>query len=102
MRTRFRLAIADGAAGSTAGPSRWTHRVGVTGGIRGCSPLPNGRKARRLRHASIKVGSNPKCDGVLDEDVIAATASSAHQKPNEAVSISPATAAQLEQIGARV
>jgi hypothetical protein len=30
MRPRFRLAIADGAACSTAGLSRWTHRVGVT------------------------------------------------------------------------
>jgi hypothetical protein len=32
MRPRFRLAIADDAACSTASLSRWTHRVGVTGG----------------------------------------------------------------------
>jgi hypothetical protein len=34
MRPRFRLAIANSAAHSTASLSRWTHRVGVTGGIR--------------------------------------------------------------------
>jgi hypothetical protein len=31
MRPRFRPAIADIAAHSTAGLNRWTHRVGVTG-----------------------------------------------------------------------
>jgi hypothetical protein len=30
MRPRFRPAIADSAAHSTAGINRWTHRVGVT------------------------------------------------------------------------
>ena len=30
MRPRFSPAIADIAANSTAGLSRWTHRVGVT------------------------------------------------------------------------
>ena len=34
MRPRFRLAIADVAACPTASLSRWTHRVGVTGGNR--------------------------------------------------------------------
>ena len=32
MRPRFGPAIAARAASSTAGPSRWTHHVGVTGG----------------------------------------------------------------------
>ena len=31
MRPRLGPAIADLATHSTAGPSRWTHRVGVTG-----------------------------------------------------------------------
>jgi hypothetical protein len=35
MRPRFRLAIADIRACSTASLSRWTHQVGVTGGILG-------------------------------------------------------------------
>jgi hypothetical protein len=35
MRPRLRLAIAALAAHSTASLSRWTHRVGVIGGIRG-------------------------------------------------------------------
>ena len=35
MRPRFRLAIAKRAASSTASLSRWTHQVGVSGGILG-------------------------------------------------------------------
>ena len=35
MRPRLRLAIADRALCSTASLSRWTRRVGVTGGPRG-------------------------------------------------------------------
>ena len=35
MRPRFRLASAERSANSTASLSRWTHQVGVTGGIRG-------------------------------------------------------------------
>ena len=34
MRPRFRLAIADIRACSTASLSCWTHQVGVTGGTR--------------------------------------------------------------------
>ena len=35
MRPRLRLAIADRAHCSVASLSRWTHRVGVTGGMLG-------------------------------------------------------------------
>jgi hypothetical protein len=35
MRPRFRLAIAKRGANATASLSRWTHQVGVTGGILG-------------------------------------------------------------------
>ena len=42
MRPRLRLAIADAAADSTASLSRWTHRVGVSGGMcDGCTPTRN-------------------------------------------------------------
>jgi hypothetical protein len=34
MRPRFGSAIADCSAHATADPSRWTHRVGVTGRVR--------------------------------------------------------------------
>ena len=34
MRPRFGPAIAARASNSTAGPSRWTHQVGVTGSMR--------------------------------------------------------------------
>jgi hypothetical protein len=33
MRPRLRLAIADRAPCSTASLNRWTHQVGVTGGM---------------------------------------------------------------------
>ncbi len=39
MRPRFRSAIADLAAYATADLNRWTHRVGVTGGV-ATTPLP--------------------------------------------------------------
>jgi hypothetical protein len=38
MRPRFRSAIADLAAQATADLSRWTNRVGVTGGTRNRHP----------------------------------------------------------------
>jgi hypothetical protein len=38
MRPRFGPANANRSAHSTAGPSRWTHRVGVAGGT--CPPSP--------------------------------------------------------------
>jgi hypothetical protein len=42
MRPRLRLAIADRTPCSTASLSRWTHQVGVTGGICGaCTPTSN-------------------------------------------------------------
>ena len=43
MRPRFRLAIADSAACVTASLSRWTHRVGVTGGM--CDEITPTRNA---------------------------------------------------------
>jgi hypothetical protein len=42
MRPRLRLAIADVSTRTTASLSRWTHRVGVIGGICGaCTPTWN-------------------------------------------------------------
>ena len=39
MRPRFRLAIAERAANSSASLNRWTRRVGVTGGRLGDDTL---------------------------------------------------------------
>jgi len=41
MRPRFRLASAERSANSTASLSRWTHQVGVTGGIVDNTPTWN-------------------------------------------------------------
>ena len=58
MRPRLGSAIADLAAYATADPSRWTHRVGVTGGAR--------RKITPTRNA---IGlSRPTACGVTDAD----------------------------------
>jgi hypothetical protein len=40
MRPRLGSAIADITAHATADPSRWTHRVGVTGRARDKTPSP--------------------------------------------------------------
>ena len=57
MRPRFRLAITDDAARSTASLSRWTHQVGVAGGLLGeITPTSN----------AIGLSSPVECDGRLE------------------------------------